>query len=71
MFGEVIKASIIFHNMIVEARRDGYESQLCILASENVKRGFCIDENGEEKCFVWEDDNRVTPSAKNLVSDTR
>lgn len=69
--GKVMKASIILHNMIVEERRDGYDSQICKLASEAVDRGFFLDENGEEKPFVWQDHNRITATTQNDVSDTR
>lgn len=46
---KVMQAAIILHNMVVEARRDGYHSELWILAEIAAKRGFYLDVNGEEK----------------------
>lgn len=43
--------AIIMHNMIVEARRDGYESQLFNIAEEPVENGNFIDEDGNERPF--------------------
>lgn len=54
----------------VITRRYGYKSQFCKLTFEAVERGFFIDQNGE-KCFVWEDHNRVLAAAKHKASDTR
>lgn len=52
---KVMKTAIIMHNMIVEARRDGYESQLFAIAEEAVSRnGNFIDEDGNEKTFQWD-----------------
>lgn len=47
----VIKAAIIFHNMVVEARSNGCKSKLWSLAEKAVERGLFIDENGEKKQF--------------------
>lgn len=66
-----MKESIILYNMILEARRDGYVSQLCKLACEAMGRGFFLDENGEDIFFVWKDHKRVTAAAKNEFIDTR
>lgn len=50
---KTIYACIILHNMIVECRRDGYASQLFEHAREAADSGMFVDENGNEKPFVW------------------
>lgn len=44
--------SIILHNMIVEARRNGYESEMWKLALQAVDRGMLIDDQGLVKEFI-------------------
>lgn len=58
--GEVMKAAIILHNMVVEARRDGYKSELWSLAEDAVEKGLFLDENGEQKTFTWRTQETVS-----------
>lgn len=46
---DVMKTAIILHNIIVEAWRDRYSSDLYELAVEASNNGHSLDENGEEK----------------------
>lgn len=50
----VTKTVITMHNIIVEARRDGYESQLFHVSEDTVSRGSFVDDVGNEKkiCLV-------------------
>lgn len=48
-----MQVAIIFHNMIVEARRDGYESELYKLVEVAVDRGYFVNKNGENNEFKW------------------
>lgn len=62
----VMKTAIIPHNMIVEARRNGDKSELFKLAQESKRRGLLINENGEEREFVWpREDNKLGESISN------
>lgn len=69
--GEVMKAFNSLYNMIVKAKRNGYEKQFCILASEAMERGLFINENEEEKQLKRRDHSRVAEAAKNEFSDTQ
>ena len=53
---------IIMHNMIVEIRREGYESELFMEAERAVEKGRLLDENGVEKEFIWNMDNNIEMS---------
>lgn len=48
-----MKAAIILHNMVVELRRDIYESDLWKLSQTAVGRGMILDSDGIEKKFHW------------------
>lgn len=47
--GKVMKAYIFLHNMIVEARQDGYENELWALSETALEKVFFLDENGVAK----------------------
>lgn len=49
----VMKAAFILQKMIVEGRRDGYQSERHEFPDEYVKKGHVLDENGEQKKFNW------------------
>lgn len=57
----MMEAEAIMHNMVVEARRDGYESQIFNIAKESMLPGNFIDVNGNESVFEWK--------TKNVVAD--
>lgn len=63
---DVMKCGIIIHNMIVEARRDGYNSEFFSLASDAADKGFFIDENGNEKEFQWNTYESLCESSNTL-----
>ena len=48
-----IHACIILHNMVVEAHRDGYQSEIFVFAHNAVQNGMFFDEHGAEKPFRW------------------
>lgn len=50
---KTMKAAIILHNMVVESRRDGYESELWKEAIDVVESGYFLDEAGGQKQFMW------------------
>lgn len=50
---KVMEVCIILHNMIVELRRDGYESELFAEAEKAIEDGLFINEHGREKDFKW------------------
>lgn len=48
-----MEVCIIIQNMILELRREGYESELLVEAETAIEEGLFIDENGNEKEFKW------------------
>lgn len=65
----VMKTAIILHSIVLEARRDCYDSGLYDIANEATKRGFLIDEHGNEKPFkLHTEDDAVHNNINNLDS---
>lgn len=56
----VMKAAIVHHNMVFEARRNVSKSQLRSLAEKSVERGSLFDENGERKSCQWKRESNVS-----------
>lgn len=50
---KVVQVAMVLHNLIVESRRNGYESELYTLAEDTVRKGFILEEIGSGKAFVW------------------
>lgn len=50
---KVIKTAIILHTMIVEYRRDGYDSGMFVEAEKAVSGPEFLDANGNYKPFIW------------------
>ena len=73
----IMKACLILHNMIVELRRDDYDSQLWELASSAVGLNLIIEENGDDIPFHWnglntsELQNSFTIAASRSARDTQ
>lgn len=66
---KVMEACIIMHNMVVEARRDGYASRLYDDGLQAVEQGCLLDENGNEKEFKWLSREEVGEEKGRLVTD--
>lgn len=54
-----MQTATILHSMIVEARRNGYGSELWRVAEEAASRLIFLNEAGEEKSFQWRTNVRV------------
>lgn len=50
---KIMQSVIMLHSLIVEARRDGYGSELYKLSLVAVDRGYFCDESGVNKEFKW------------------
>lgn len=61
----VMKAAIILHNMIMEARRDGYKSELHEFALAAASKGSFLDERGEEKEYKWHTHDHIISGSHN------
>lgn len=66
---DTIYSCIILHNMIVEARRDGYQSEFFQNALEAVECGLFIDEQGVEKPFSWRSKIQLSQITGHEVSE--
>lgn len=69
---KVINVCIIMHNMVVEMRRDRYESEIWLRALSAAGRREVLDENGNEIPFKWActDDVSNRTTAINTVAST-
>lgn len=56
---KVVKVAIIFHNMIVELRRDGYGSLLSSLVNSAVARGMVFGQDDGESTFISKKKDKV------------
>lgn len=63
----IMKTAIIMHNMIVELRHDGYESQLFEEAKVAIERGIFLNEEGEEKEFEWSTQEVVNQMESSII----
>lgn len=50
---KIMQAAIILHNMIVEVRRAGYESEPYKLAEVAADRGYILNEKGDKQGSKW------------------
>lgn len=66
---KVVKCAVILHNMVVEARRDGYDCEFSSLAESAVKDGHFLDKNGNEKRFVWQTEDILTGGSNSLFDN--
>lgn len=53
MCKKVMMAAIIMHNIIVEMRRDGYQSEMFEEGKKYAANGMFIDVDGNEKTLNW------------------
>lgn len=48
-----MKEYLILHSMVVDMRRNGYESEIWELVKDEAKEGMFFGENGEAKVLKW------------------
>lgn len=66
-----MKYAIILHNMIVEARRDGYNNELYELNFVASQKGFFLDKNGLEKAYNWNKNETILQEVSNVAQSDR
>lgn len=65
---KVVQVAVILHNMIVQLRRGGYESQLCELFENAVNSGMFLDNAYNEKPFIWRTKQNMRCAGANETS---
>lgn len=65
---KVMQAAIIMHNVIVETRRNGYDSSLFEEAKRAVENRMLLEENENEAQLKWKDRSAVL---SDRMSDVR
>lgn len=63
-----MKTAVIIPNIVVEARRDGYDILLFTMSEEAVSNCKFIDEDGNEKPFRWNKRDLLTAGRKFTAS---
>lgn len=63
----VMKTAVVLHNMIIEAKHDGNESELHTLVDMATSRSYIIEENSNEKEFKWHTDYDLIRTGSRLT----